>query len=229
MAIPGPKALVIIPARNEQGRVGAVVRSARAALPDADIAVIDDNSQDGTAKEAAYAGAVILRHTINLGYGAGLETGYVYAVRKGYDCVLQMDGDGQHPGEELPKLLAPVLSGEADLVVGSRHLEGSYRMPPLRRFGQKVFGAIVRLLTGLEITDVTSGFQCLGKRALGFFSSGVFPTDYPDADVLIMAHFAGLRVSEVPVRMIVRAEDVPFDIRRTLELQEMETLCTQDR
>lgn len=208
MATSDERILIIIPAHDEEGRVGAVIRGAKSVLPQAEIVVIDDHSQDGTAREALEAGAVVLKHAINLGYGAGLETGYLYAVSKGYECVLQMDGDGQHLPEELPVLLGPVVAGDADVVIGSRHLGGGcgYETTFMRRLGQRLSGGIVRLLTGMELTDVTSGFQCLSKRTIDFFLSGIFPTDFPDADVVLMAHFAGLRVREVPVKMVSRTE-----------------------
>jgi len=206
----GRKVLVIIPAHNEEGRIGGVVSSVRKVLPQAGVVVIDDCSTDSTGREAAAAGAAVLTHAVNLGYGAGLETGYIYAVRRGYECVIQMDGDGQHPAGELPALLAPVTNGDADLVLGSRYLAAGcgYRTPFLRRLGQKIFGGIVQVLARASVTDPTSGFQCLGARALRLFSSGVFPADFPDADVLLMAHYAGLKVVEVPVRMLQRNEGV---------------------
>ncbi len=202
------KVLVVIPSYNEAGRIGAVVRDAKRVLPEATVAVVDDNSSDETAREAAAAGAVVLGHSVNLGYGAGLETGYLYAAAKGYEIVAQMDGDGQHLAEELPKIVAPVAAGEADLVIGSRHLGGGcgYRTPFLRRLGQRIFGGIVRIFTGRDVTDPTSGFQCLGARTVRFFSSGIFPTDFPDADVQLMAHYAGLKAVEVPVRMVQRLQ-----------------------
>lgn len=206
MAAAFQRILVIMPARNEQGRVGAVIEATRAVLPGADIAVINDGSTDATAPEAVTAGAVILPHAVSLGYGAGLETGYLYALDQGYDAVLQMDSDGQHLAGELPKLCAPLAADTADIVLGSRYLaEGRFPISPLRRLGQRFFALLLRLLTGQRFTDPTSGFQGLNRRAIRFFASGVFPCDYPDADVLLMAHLAGLRIQEVPVRMAGRA------------------------
>jgi len=205
MAATLQRVLVIMPARNEAGRVGAVIAAARAVLPGADIAVINDGSTDATAQEAAAAGAVILPHAVSLGYGAGLETGYLHAMRQGYDAVLQMDSDGQHLASELPKLCAPLAADAADIVLGSRYLAGGrFPISPLRRLGQRFFALLLRVLTGQRFTDPTSGFQGLNRRALRFFASGVFPCDYPDADVLLMAHLAGLRIREVPVRMAGR-------------------------
>lgn len=201
------QALVIIPCRDEQGRIGDVVRSVHTVLTDADVTVIDDASSDASAREARAAGATILSHAVHLGYGTALETGYLYAIENGYDVVLQMDGDGQHLAEELPTLLAPIENGEADIVIGSRHLgpAASPGTPPVTRLGQKFFGAIVSPLAGKRLTDPTSGFQAIGKNALACFASGNFPCDYPDADVILMACLSGLEVVEVPTRMKPRA------------------------
>lgn len=198
-----PRILVMMPAKDEQGRIGSVLESVRRVLPQADRLVIDDGSSDATGTEAAAAGARILPHAVNMGYGASLETGYRYAVRNGYDVVLQMDSDGQHVAEELIGLLEPVARGDADIAIGSRHSPGGSGPggSPLRRAGQLFFSAILWFWTRRWFADPTSGFQALGPRALRFFSSGVFPCDYPDADVLLMAHLAGLRIREVPVRM----------------------------
>lgn len=198
--------LVIIPAHNEAGRIAGVVRAVHHQLPDAHIAVINDDSRDTTAREAEHAGAMVLPHATNLGYGAALETGYLFAGREDYDCILQMDGDGQHLAEELPALLKPIMENNADLVLGSRYLKGSgtFQTPPIRRLGQVLFGGLLRLFTGHAFSDPTTGFQALSRRAITFFSSGVFPCDYPDADVLLMAHLAGLRIREVPVKMVSR-------------------------
>jgi glycosyltransferase involved in cell wall biosynthesis len=201
--MPLQRIVVIFPAKDEQGRIGPVLDSVHRVLPGADRVVISDGSSDATAREAALAGARVLPHAVNLGYGASLETGYRHAVGQGYDGLLQMDGDGQHLAEELPRLLDPILRGEADMVIGTRHgAAGPGRAAsPLRFAGQRFFSALLLMLTGRWFTDPTSGFQALGPRALRFFASGVFPCDYPDADVLLMAHLAGLRVVEVPVKM----------------------------
>jgi hypothetical protein len=194
--------LIVIPCRNEQGRIGEVVRSVNATMPEADVAVIDDASSDDSAYQAESAGATVLTHAVHLGYGTALETGYLYAMERGYETVLQMDGDGQHLAEELPALLAPLKSGEADLVIGSRHLgPTAYDGTLLTRLGQRFFSAIVSPLVGQRLTDPTSGFQGIGKKALSRFAGGDFPCDYPDADVILMASLSGLRVVEVPTRM----------------------------
>jgi len=210
METPERTILVIIPAYNEEKQVGRVVQSVKNVLPAASILVIDDCSADDTGKRAAEAGASVITHSVNLGYGSGLETGYQHAVRRGFDFVVQMDADGQHLAGEIPRILAPALNDEADIVLGSRFLSTAtgYRTSPIRRAGQKFFGGIYSLLTRFTITDPTSGFQCLNRKAFGLFAGSSFPDDYPDIDVLLMAHYAGFRVKEVSVAMAERSGGV---------------------
>jgi glycosyltransferase involved in cell wall biosynthesis len=204
------KVLVVIPAYNEHGRIGEIVKVVKRLLPLAKTLVVNDCSSDDTGKEAVNAGAFVVTHPLNLGYGAALETGYLYALQNGYEFIVQMDGDGQHLPNEVPRILAPVLEGGADIVIGSRYLssKNSYKTSFVRKVGQKFFGMILSVITGYKITDPTSGFQCLNRKAFELFSRGQFPHDFPDADVLLMAHYAGFRVKEVPVVMLERSGGV---------------------
>lgn len=194
----------MIPAYNEAGRVGAVVRDVRAELPDAGVLVIDDGSADGTASEAGEAGATVLSLPLNSGYGAALQTGYKYAVRHGYEVIGQIDADGQHQASYLHGMLRELREGEADVVIGSRFLDrdGHYKASAARRLGIALFGRIATLVTRQHISDPTSGFQVLHRRVAEFFCSDVYPSDYPDADILILLHRSGYRVAEVPVQML---------------------------
>ena len=198
--------IVLVPCFNEETRIGQVVHSIREHQPVADIAVIDDASADNSRNEAADAGAIVLSHGCNLGYGAALETGYLYAIRHGYDIALQMDGDGQHLADQLHALLKPLQDNAADIVIGSRYSENgqSGATSLLRRMGHQVFSGLIYAVSGLKLTDPTSGFQGLSRRVLELFASGVFPCDYPDSDVILMSRFAGFRISQVPVTMAPR-------------------------
>jgi glycosyltransferase involved in cell wall biosynthesis len=142
-----------------------------------------------------------------MGYASSLELGYIYALQHHYDIVVQMDGDGQHLAEEIPHILNPVIGGAADIVIGSRYLlsEQGYKTTWVRRIGQKFFGRIFSLITKEHITDPTSGFQCLSKKAFQLFTGGHFPDDFPDIDVLLISHYAGLAIKEVPVVMTERS------------------------
>ncbi|PWH18772.1 MAG: glycosyl transferase family 2 [Ardenticatenia bacterium] len=194
--------VVIIPAYNEERSVAQVIIGVQKAVPTADIVVINDGSQDRTAEEASRAGARILDHPYNMGYGAALQTGYKFALENGYRYLAQIDADGQHDPEYINELLAPILEGSADIVIGSRFLmDNGYRAPFAKRVGMLVFGALTSRIVGYHVTDPTSGFQALNRRAFCYCARDCYPTDFADADVLIMLHRAGLRIREVAVRM----------------------------
>lgn len=194
--------LVVIPAFNEARAIERVVEGIRAADPGLPVLVVDDGSTDDTAGAARRAGAEVLRLPINLGYGSALQTGYKYALREGYDCVVQLDGDGQHEPADIPRLLAALERDAADLALGSRFLgEAGYRPGMARGAGMRLFRGLAFLLTGMRFSDVTSGYQALNREVLQFFAAERYPADYPDADVLVMLTRAGFRIAEVPVRM----------------------------
>ncbi|MFY3742687.1 glycosyltransferase family 2 protein [Anaeromyxobacter sp. Red801] len=196
--------LVVMPAFNEARGIRRVVEAVRDQVA-GDVLVVDDGSADETAAEARAGGARVAVHPVNLGYGAALQTGYRYALRHGYDAVLQLDADGQHDPASIPRLLTAL--HDADVVVGSRFLEpGSYRPPLARRIGMWLFGRVASALSGQRITDPTSGFQAISREALRFYAHERYPVDYPDADVLAMVARAGLRLTEVPVRMLPSPE-----------------------
>lgn len=201
------KVLIIVPAYNESGRIEQVVASCANIVSESSVLVVNDGSTDGTARIAEEAGATVISHPFNMGYGVAIQTGYKYALRHGYEYLVQIDGDGQHDPAYIPQLLAPLQKGEADFVIGSRFLGGdSYRPPLARRIGMALFRSIVTRVTGQPISDCTSGYQAFNRRVMRFFASDLFPCDYPDADVLISLHLAGLKVREVPVRMYANVD-----------------------
>jgi glycosyltransferase involved in cell wall biosynthesis len=206
--------LLIIPAYNEGGRIGTVVKGIREAAPFLDVLVVDDGSRDETRPRALEAGARVVSHPFNLGYGAALQTGYKYALKAGCEAIVQMDGDGQHDPIFAGDLLEVIRRGEADVVIGSRFLgpaetkagEVLYEATLMRRLGMGLFRTITSLIIGQRITDSTSGYQAMNRDVLKWVSTDKFPFDYPDADVIIMLHRAGFRVREVPVRMFQNQE-----------------------
>lgn len=194
--------LVLIPAYNEANGIVSVICNIRKAIPDADILVVNDGSRDETAARALAAGAVVLNHVFNMGYGVTIQTGYKYAYYHGYQYLVQIDGDGQHDPSFIPELLTPVKSDDVDFAIGSRFLWfDSYRPSFTRRLGILFFRRLVTVIIGRSITDPTSGFQAFNRSVMKFFSTDIFPCDYPDADMLITLNLAGFRIRELPVRM----------------------------
>ena len=195
----GPRVLFIIPAFNERDSLASVVADLRGSFPDAELAVVDDGSTDDTAKVAAGLSVTVLRLPFNLGIGATVQTGLIYALRKGFDIAVQFDGDGQHRADQVPLLLAEL--EHADAVIGSRFLErNSYRASLWRRSGIFVFRIVNSILIGQKITDNTSGFRAYGKPAIRFLAED-YPHDYPEPESVITLCRAGFRVREVPVLM----------------------------
>jgi glycosyltransferase involved in cell wall biosynthesis len=201
------RTLILVPAFNESARIGRVLAGIRAAVPGADVLVVDDGSADDTSAVARAAGARVVRLPFNLGAGVAAQTGYKLAVRESYACVVQLDADGQHEPADIPKLLAIIERGGADVAIGSRFLDGAstYHPGALRRVGMGLFGLLAWLLTGVRFSDVTSGFRAFSGDVVRFVATEWYPTDYADADVLITLRRAGFRLRDVPVRMYERA------------------------
>jgi glycosyltransferase involved in cell wall biosynthesis len=198
--------LAIVPAYNEQGMVGRVVRDIKRQAPDFDVVVIDDGSLDNTAAEAQASGAVVVRHPFNLGIGGAMQSGFKYALRNDYDVAAQVDGDGQHKPAHLEDLLAKLhTSGdEADMVCGSRFRgDPGYRVPIGRRIGNLIFSVVLTVLTRRRVTDPTSGFRITNRRGIELFARD-YPHDYPEVEAILMMHAHRLRIHEVPVRMNAR-------------------------
>jgi glycosyltransferase involved in cell wall biosynthesis len=196
------RTIVIIPAFNEHGSIAGVIHNTRSHFS-GNIAVIDDGSQDDTARTARAAGAIVLRHPCNLGIGAAVQTGYLYALERGYDYVIRQDGDGQHDPSHIPRFLEILEADRADIVVGSRFLarEG-YQSTFVRRVGIVVLG-VVSALVGSRVTDPTSGYWGVNRRALEVLAK-THPDDYPETEALVHAARAGCRVHELPVIMFAR-------------------------
>lgn len=195
-----PKCLVIVPVFNERESVGKLIRHLHRTLPDFDVVVIDDGSTDDTAGQVP-PGTAVVRLPFNLGIGGAMQTGYRYAAMHGYDLAVQVDGDGQHRPSEVIRLVDHLLSSDADFVVGSRFKDATtYRQTTVRKAGAWVLRGIIRLLTGLDITDCTSGFRVAKGPVIHAFAHW-YPEDYPEPEVILLLHRAGFRIEELGVRM----------------------------
>ncbi|HZU20851.1 MAG TPA: glycosyltransferase family 2 protein [Gaiellaceae bacterium] len=193
--------IAIVPAFNEERNIGRVVAELRAFDPSLDVVVVSDGSADRTAENARAAGALVLRLPFNLGIGGAVQTGFRYAWERGYDLAVRCDGDGQHVPSELPKVIEPVVAGQADIAVGSRFVAGEgYRSSASRRVGIRVLAAVVSAIARQRVTDTTSGFQALNRRALELFAAD-YPHDYPEVEGMVMTIKHRLRLVEVPVQM----------------------------
>jgi hypothetical protein len=204
--VTGRRIVAVVPAWNESGAIGRVVDEIMAVDPSVDVVVVDDASSDDTAEVAEARGAVVLRLPFNVGIGGAVQTGFRFALAEGYELAVRLDGDGQHDASEIPRILGPVEAGEADLVIGSRFVDGtgSYRPPLARRLGIRVFARLVSLLGGQRVTDTTSGFVALDRRGIELFARE-YPHDYPEVEATLVALRSGLRLAQVQVEMRERA------------------------
>ncbi len=209
------RTLVFIPAWNEEDSIAAVIAGVRESLPEADVLVIDDGSKDATVAEARGAGALVASLPFNQGLGAALQTGYLHGLREGYDFCAHLDADGQHPPVEVARLLEEVYADRADLVIGSRYRDpgaaesDDYKPTISRRIGTGVFRFFLTLATRQRFTDTTSGMRAANRRVMALFSESYSP-DFAEIESLQLAVREGLRVEEVPVRMLERAGGTSF-------------------
>jgi glycosyltransferase involved in cell wall biosynthesis len=208
--VPASDTLVFIPAWNEEENLPAVLAELHAGLPHVHVLVVDDGSTDGTVAVAATRGAKVLSFGENRGLQEGIAAGYAYADEAGYAFVGRVDADGQHPVEELARLLEIVREGQADVAVGSRFATGDgyeayrYEPSPSRRVGTSVLRRAMGAVLGRPFHDATSGMYAVNRRAMPTlgkpYSSGA-----PEVESLLRLRDAGLRVVEVPVHMRDRA------------------------
>ena len=195
------KVLVVVPAYNEAANVGMVVGQLREHAPSVDVLVVDDGSSDATASEARRAGAAVATLPFNLGVGGAVRTGFVHAMRGGYDAVVQVDGDGQHDPAQIWSLLACLAS--ADVVIGARFAGGGeYAVRGPRQWAMSVLAHVMTWILGVRINDSTSGFRAAGPAAIRLYAQH-YPAEYlgDTLESLIIAHKAGLMVAQVPVAM----------------------------
>jgi hypothetical protein len=200
------KVLLLIPAYNEAQSLPSLLKEVCSAGLDA--LVINDGSKDDTASVVRQAGFSVLDLPVNLGIGGAVQSGFLYAVRHGYDIVVQVDGDGQHNPALVKELIAPLEKDGADCVVGSRYHpdapDTDYQTPFARRVGMLFSTTVLRLASGITVHDTTSGFRALNRKAFTYFAAN-YPTDHPEAEALFLLHRAGMRIVEIPTRMRQRA------------------------
>lgn len=189
---------IVVPAYNEEGKIGEVVGELKRLYPN--IVVVDDGSADETRARAREAGAVVLRHPINRGQGAALQTGLQYGLLKGAKYLVTFDADGQHPVDALPRLLSPIFSGHAEIVLGSRFLQDATGVPRPRRL---VLGAAVlftRLFSGVRLTDAHNGLRAFSREAAGMIDIQLDRMAHA-SEIIDQIRMSGLAFTEVPVQI----------------------------
>jgi len=204
------RALIVVPAWNEELTVGDTVREIRAATPDLPVLVVSDGSTDRTAPVARAAGALVLELPFNLGVGGAMRAGFRYAVKHGFEAAVQVDADGQHDPTEVPALLDKL--ADADVVIGARFSSGDdeYRVRGPRKWAMVVLSKVLSRLAKTKLTDATSGFKATGGRALPVFAEH-YPVEYlgDTVESLVIALRAGCVVTQVPSRMRPRRGGTP--------------------
>lgn len=202
--------VVFVPAWNEELNLPAVLDELAAGLPGADVLVVDDGSTDATADVARARGAAVLSFAENRGLREGIAAGYGFARDHGYAFVGRVDADGQHPVDELRRLLERVREGSCDVAVGSRFAEGdgyeAFRYEPTaaRKLGTAVLRRAMRAALGRPFRDATSGMYAANAAAMPILAEP-YESGAPEVESLLRLGEAGLRVSEVPVHMRQRA------------------------
>lgn len=196
-----PRILLIIPAYNEAANLGGVLEEIRREAAACDILVVNDCSSDATLEVCTRYGVRVTTTVFNLGIGGAVQTGYKYAAAHYYDIAIQVDGDGQHPADQIARLVKALLENGADMVIGSRYLEPmGYELQYPRFIGTTIFSFITSVIIGRKITDVTSGFRAANARTIKFLSVE-YPEDFPDVEAVILLGLSGFRLEEIPLRM----------------------------
>lgn len=198
--------MVLIPTYNEEKSIGQVIRGVKRNLPQADIVVVDGESTDSTEEIARKLGVIILKVPPSLGIAGGVETGLSFADLRGYGMVVRVDGDGQHSPDQIPRLMQPILNGEADVSIGSRYMgAGDYKASLPRALSVKLFSLIISAIIRQKITDAASGFQVVNRKVIEFLSKSYF-FDYSEVEAIVLLRKAGFKILEIPVIMKKRAQ-----------------------
>ncbi len=202
------KKIVIIPAYNEQGSILNTIDDIRKNAPEFDYVVINDCSKDDTLKLCRENGIKVLNLPINLGIGGAVQTGYLYAYRKGYDIAVQFDGDGQHDAKFLDMMADTLVKENLDMVIGSRFIDNQgFQSSAIRRFGIRFFTVLLKILFGSKITDATSGMRMCNRRVMELFIKD-YPKDYPEPETVARLLRHKYKVKEVSVIMRERQAGV---------------------
>ncbi len=202
------KIAAIVPAYNEEKSIENVVKSINSidsnGLFSIDVIVINDCSKDSTSDIIHSLKCIALDLPINLGIGGAVQTGFKYAFENNYDFAIQVDGDGQHPANEIYKIVKDAVDHNADVAIGSRFInKQGFQSSAMRRFGINYFRKLNNLLVGIVVTDSTSGFRLINKKVLEKVSE-YYPDEYPEPEAIILYALNNFKIIEVPVNMMER-------------------------
>ena len=196
MATEPSRLWLVIAAYNEESRIGTTLTEIAKLYPN--IAVVDDGSRDATAEVAQQTGVWVLRHPINRGQGAALQTGIDFALKNGAEIIVTFDGDGQHDAADIPAMIAPIQRDEADIALGSRFLGSTINMPSSRRIVLKLGVLFTRVVSQIRVTDTHNGFRALSRKAASAIR--IYQDRMAHAsEILDEVRRLGLRYVEVPV------------------------------
>lgn len=213
------KILVAVIAYNEEKNIRKTLEGLLATGGGFDVVVVDNGSSDGTAAICRDMGVPVVSHCTNTGSSMGtVKTYFLYAHHNDYDVLCQFDGDGQHLPDQLDRIIRPVVEGRADYVIGSRFLEKQgFQSSFMRRIGIRLFSALDSRFIGHRVTDVTSGFRAYGRKVIRYFATQYQHEIIDTSQLLLMSHYAGARIVEVPVLMRDREHGVSeYDLANSI-------------
>ena len=190
--------VAVIPVYNESSTIAGLVRYVADAGV-SEVVVVDDHSQDGSGALALSMGATVIRMPLNIGAWGATQAGLIYASRRNADCVVTLDGDGQHKPDDIRALVDPIVTARANYVIGCFHQRGT----GLERLGR----IILRIISGLTVEDLTSGFRAYDPRAVKILlGPSTYHFDYQDVGVLLLLEAKGLKKEEVKIVMLDRTD-----------------------
>jgi len=197
------KVAIIIPAYNEEKKIRETLRSIN--WPKKDIIVVDDGSTDKTFDIAKEEGVTVLRHNTNFGKGKAQRTGFAYAIRNNYDCVITMDADGQHSPAEIPNFIKAMSEGKGDIIIGTRK-PSLKDMPPIRVLTNLLTSLVVSLLCGTRVRDSQSGYRIIKREVLE--KTPLRTNNYQtESEIIINAGRRGYRIGAIPIKIIYRGDE----------------------
>lgn len=195
------KCLIIIPAYNEAENIEKVVNNIVENYPQYDYVVVNDGSRDDTEEICMRNHYHLISLPLNLGIGGAVQTGYRYALKHHYDIAIQIDGDGQHDIAYVEKLIEPIISGEADITIGSRFInKEGFQSSASRRTGIMFLSSLIYITCFKRVKDVTSGFRAVNNQFIKIYAEN-YPSDYPEPEAIVAAIMHQGKIKEVPVIM----------------------------